>query len=123
MSEKQNTECKQNWKDEWLKWISGFANTQGGKLYIGLDDNGNPTGQLANLKKLMEDIPNKEDFESYAKLSIAVNLYKSGNVSLGYCTAFAGIEKRDFIKELGKRNISVFNFESEEDFVEDVSNA
>ena len=59
MSEKQNIEYKQNWKDEWLKWISGFANAQGGKLYIGLDDNGNPTGQLANSKKLMEDIPNK----------------------------------------------------------------
>jgi len=31
--------------------------------------------------------------------------------------------QREIIKELGKRNISVFNFESEEDFVEDVSNA
>jgi predicted HTH domain antitoxin len=76
-----------------------------------------PEELLLNLHK------NKEDFESYAKLCIAVDLYKSGNVSLGYCTAVAGIDKRDFIKEIGKRNISIFNFESEEAFMEDVSNA
>ncbi|MCL2355237.1 MAG: ATP-binding protein [Oscillospiraceae bacterium] len=29
MSEKQNIEYKQTWKDEWLKWICGFANAQG----------------------------------------------------------------------------------------------
>ena len=26
MSEKQNIEYKQSWRDEWLKWICGFAN-------------------------------------------------------------------------------------------------
>jgi len=59
MSEKQNIEYKQNWKDDWLKWICGFANAQGGKLYIGKNDEGNPTGELRNPKKLMEDLPNK----------------------------------------------------------------
>lgn len=34
------------------------ANAQGGKLYIGIDDNGNVIG-LNNIRKLMEDIPNK----------------------------------------------------------------
>ena len=59
MSEKQNIEYKENWKDDWLKWICGFANAQGGKLYVGKDDKGNPTGNLRNPKKLMEDLPNK----------------------------------------------------------------
>ena len=57
--EKQNIEYKQSWKDEYLKWICGFANAEGGKLYIGKDDKGMPTGKLNNIKKLMEDIPNK----------------------------------------------------------------
>ena len=43
-SENQNVEFKEVWKDEYLKWISGFANAQGGKIYIGSDDNGNVVG-------------------------------------------------------------------------------
>lgn len=58
MPEKQNVEWKAIWKDEYLQWICGFANAQGGTLYIGKDDNGNPVG-LKNAKKLLEDLPNK----------------------------------------------------------------
>lgn len=35
MSESQNIEWKESWRDEYLKWICGFANAQGGKVYIG----------------------------------------------------------------------------------------
>ena len=28
--ENQNVEFKENWRDEYLKWICGFANAQGG---------------------------------------------------------------------------------------------
>lgn len=31
MNENQNIEYKQIWKDEYLKWIAGFANALGGK--------------------------------------------------------------------------------------------
>ena len=41
MSENQNIEWKESWRDEYLKWICGFANAQGGKIYIGTDDKGN----------------------------------------------------------------------------------
>lgn len=58
MPEQQNVEWKSKWKDEYLEWICGYANAQGGKLYIGCDDSGKVTG-LANTKKLLEDIPNK----------------------------------------------------------------
>ena len=58
MPESQNIEYKSSWRDEYLKWICGFANAQGGKLYIGIDDNGKVCG-VANIKKLLEDIPNK----------------------------------------------------------------
>lgn len=58
MAENQNVEYKETWKDEYLRWVCGFANAQGGLIYIGLDDNGNVSG-LKNVTKLLEDIPNK----------------------------------------------------------------
>lgn len=56
--ESQNVEYKQSWRDEYLKWICGFANAQGGTLYIGVDDNGEVC-RVENAKRIMEDIPNK----------------------------------------------------------------
>lgn len=58
MPENQNTEWKSKWKDEYLEWICGYANAQGGKIYIGCDDDGEVVG-LQNARKLLEDIPNK----------------------------------------------------------------
>ncbi|MCK5687104.1 putative DNA binding domain-containing protein, partial [bacterium] len=58
MKENQNIEFKCNWRDEYLKWICGYANAEGGILYIGKDDAGRITG-LSDSKKLLEDIPNK----------------------------------------------------------------
>jgi ATP-dependent DNA helicase RecG len=58
MKETQRTEFKRLWKDEYLKWISGFANAEGGVLVIGRDDSGKTVG-VANAGKLLEDIPNK----------------------------------------------------------------
>ena len=58
MSESQLIEYKESWRDEYLKWICGFANAQGGVLYIGKRDDGSVCG-VTDSKKLMEDIPNK----------------------------------------------------------------
>ena len=58
MIESQNTEYKESWRDEYLKWVCGFANAQGGTIYIGIDDAGNVV-DVKNIKKLLEDIPNK----------------------------------------------------------------
>ncbi len=58
MPENYNLEWKSKWKDEYLEWICGFANAQGGKIYIGCDDSGNVIG-VPNARKLLEDIPNK----------------------------------------------------------------
>jgi ATP-dependent DNA helicase RecG len=58
MSESQSIEYKQSWRDEYLKWICGFANANGGSIFIGKDDNGNVVG-LADAKRLLEEIPNK----------------------------------------------------------------
>ncbi|MBQ3282192.1 MAG: putative DNA binding domain-containing protein [Eubacterium sp.] len=58
MAESQNVEYKESWRDEYLKWICGFANAQGGTLYIGINDDGSVVG-LQEADKLMVDIPNK----------------------------------------------------------------
>lgn len=58
MPESQTTEYKQTWRDDYLKWISGFANAEGGVLHIGKSDAGEVVG-LKDAKKLLEDIPNK----------------------------------------------------------------
>ena len=58
MAESQNIEYKESWRDEYLKWLCGFANAQGGTIYVGIDDAGNVVG-VKDAKKLMEDIPNK----------------------------------------------------------------
>lgn len=58
MPENQNEEYKQSWHDNHLKQICSFANSQGGKLYIGIEDNENIVG-VSNYTDLMELLPNK----------------------------------------------------------------
>lgn len=36
--ESQNVEFKESWNDKYLQWICGFANAQGGRIYIGVND-------------------------------------------------------------------------------------
>lgn len=58
MAENQNIEYKESWRTEYLKWICGFANAQGGVIYIGINDAGKVVG-VKDSKKLMDDIPNQ----------------------------------------------------------------
>ena len=58
MAENQNIEYKETWRDEYLKWICGFANAQGGRIYIGIADDQKVVG-VSNSHRLLEDIPNK----------------------------------------------------------------
>lgn len=51
-------EFKREWKDEFLKEVCAFANSDGGTIFIGMDKNGNPIG-VKNPEKLLEDLPNK----------------------------------------------------------------
>ncbi|MCM1049017.1 MAG: putative DNA binding domain-containing protein [Clostridiales bacterium] len=77
MAESQNVEWKQSWRDEYLKWICGFANAQGGKIYIGAKDDGTIVG-LKDSKKLLEDIPNK--IQNKLGIVADVNLLTEGGL-------------------------------------------
>ncbi|MDR0751062.1 MAG: putative DNA binding domain-containing protein [Christensenellaceae bacterium] len=56
--ENQNLEWKEVWKDDCLKTLCAFANTDGGTMEIGRNDKGVVVGVKA-AKKLLEDLPNK----------------------------------------------------------------
>jgi len=58
MNENQDIEWKVSWRDEYIKWICGFANAAGGTLVIGKNDKGVITG-VDNAGRLLEEIPNK----------------------------------------------------------------
>jgi len=58
MTETQHIEFKSTWRDEYLKWVCGFANAEGGVLCIGKDDAGNVVG-AADAERLLVEIPNK----------------------------------------------------------------
>lgn len=58
LKESQELELKSEWSDESLRSLCAFANTDGGKLILGIDDKGKILG-IKNSKKLLEDIPNK----------------------------------------------------------------
>jgi ATP-dependent DNA helicase RecG len=73
MSEQQNIEYKRNWHDDYLKWVCGFANAQGGVIYIGKNDNGKVVG-VDDSKRLMEDLPNK--IRNAMGISVEVNLHE-----------------------------------------------
>jgi len=74
MTETQNIEYKSSWRDEYLKWICGFANANGGSIFIGKDDTGNVVG-VENSKRLLEEIPNK--VRDVLGILVDVNLHSS----------------------------------------------
>lgn len=65
----------------------------------------------------------KNDFTEYMKKMLAVDLYKNKKVSLGYCASVAEMSKEDFIQYLGMNGVSIFAFESENEFMEELANA
>ena len=56
--ESQDIEFKESWDDKYLQWVCAFANSQGGILYIGVDDKGKIVG-VEGFHRLSESIPLK----------------------------------------------------------------
>ena len=58
LKESQTVEFKQIWKDEYLKTICAFSNSDGGDFYIGICDDGS-TCEVEDIERLVEMLPNK----------------------------------------------------------------
>lgn len=72
LPESDINEWKWSWRDEYMKWMSAFARTNGGTLYIGVNDDGYVVG-LKDWRKLQEDLPNK--FRDKLHISPTVRLH------------------------------------------------
>ena len=57
MIETKTTEFKREYKDDIKYAVVAFANTDGGKIYIGIDDNGNVQG-IENTDETMLRVTN-----------------------------------------------------------------
>lgn len=79
MPEQQNIEYKSTWHEDYLKWVCGFANAQGGVIYIGKNDNGDVVG-LEGYRRLMDDIPNK--IRNAMGIIVEVNLHEEAGKHL-----------------------------------------
>ncbi len=73
MKESQQVEWKSSWRDDYLRWICGFANAEGGRLVIGRDDQGVAVG-VKDAARLLEEIPNK--VRDILGIMVDVNLRK-----------------------------------------------
>lgn len=58
MTENQHIEWKETWRDDHLRWVSGFANAEGGVLVIGRNDKGHVVG-VPDAERLLVELPNK----------------------------------------------------------------
>ena len=57
------------------------------------------------------------------KQTVAVKYYKERKLSLGQCSELAEMTKEDFIYLLSINKISIFNFEDDNELLEDIKNA
>lgn len=101
MAESQNIEYKLTWRDEYLKWISGFANAQGGTIFIGKQDDGE-LPENWTIETLRKEHPSKPHNPDLANVFFRAGLIESWG---------RGIEK--IVKECIAHEISAPDFEYE----------
>lgn len=72
---------------------------------------------------LFETKMSREQANQFARQAVALRYYTQSGVSLGYCSQIAGMTEEEFIKYLGQNQISVFQFDTEEEFLEELEHA
>ena len=65
----------------------------------------------------------KSDTIAFAKRAVALCYYTQNKVSLGYCAQIAEMTKGEFIRYLGENGVSIFQYDDEQEFIEEVNNA
>ena len=86
-------EFKRSWRDEWLKWICAFANSEGGTLYIGIDEKKREVVGVEDPQRLLEDIPNKV----IASMGIAPNTKPPNPTS--WCAFTRGVPRHCQVRD------------------------
>jgi len=57
------------------------------------------------------------------KRALALRYYSERRLSLGQCSELAEMNEKSFIAYLSRHGVSMFNFDSEEELMEDIYNA
>lgn len=82
--------------------------------------------------RLAVQIPNEVLYDTHmtesqseilAKKIIAMHYYLHFHVSLGYCAQIADTTEEDFIKYLSENGVSIFQFDNEQEFHNELKNA
>ena len=60
---------------------------------------------------------------AFAKRAVALCYYTQNKVSLGYCAQIADMTKDAFIRYLGANGVSIFQYDDEQEFIEEMNNA
>lgn len=64
-----------------------------------------------------------EQAMDFARKAVALRYYVSEGVSLGHCAEIAQMTKGAFIRFLSENGVSVFQYDNQAEFLEDVANA
>ncbi len=65
----------------------------------------------------------REEACQFAKRAVALGYYSQSGVSIGYCAQIAEMTEEEFIRYLGENHISIFQFDNEKEFLEELENA
>lgn len=65
----------------------------------------------------------EEEALQFVKKYVALSYYTHRGVSLGYAAQIAEMDKDSFIKFLGENDVSIFHFDNEKEFLEELANA
>lgn len=65
----------------------------------------------------------QEEAGRFVRCTAALGYYTQRGVSVGYCAQIAGMTEGDFIRYLEQNGISIFHFDNEEEFLEELGNA
>lgn len=65
----------------------------------------------------------QEETNQFVRCAVALRYYTQNGVSIGYCAQIAGMSEEAFIRYLGSNQISIFHFDNEREFAEELDNA
>lgn len=81
--ESQTVEWKWSWREDYMKWLCAYANTDGGILNIGVNDDGYVVG-IEDPKQMLESLPNKINDKLGVVAGIQIHsVYGAENIRYG----------------------------------------
>ena len=97
LPESEMSEWKASWRDEYMKWLAAYAYNDGGKLYIGVNDDGYVIG-LKDVRKLQESIPNTIRNKLLISPRVSLHFTNSRGTNIRYDVVPSDISEKDINK-------------------------